>query len=1174
MAAEVLCAVCGTPNEGGRKFCGECGSSLAVDCPSCAAPNAAGVKFCGECGAALAADAPARPTPAVAAAAERRLVSVLFADLVGFTASSEGRDAEDTRELLTRYFEQARTTIERYGGTVEKFIGDAVMAVWGAPVAQEDDAERAVRAALDLVAGMPDLDPALRARAGVLTGEAAVTVGAEGQGMVAGDLVNTASRVQSEAEPGSVLVGDSTKRATEAAIAYAGAGEHELKGKSEPMTLWRALRVVAARKGEGRAAGLEAPFVGRERELRLAKELFHATADERRAHLLSIVAFAGMGKSRLAWEFEKYLDGLFETAWWHRGRCLAYGDGVAYWALAEMVRMRARIAEDESAEESLAKLSAVVSEIVADEEEHAFVEPRLQHLLGLTDRVAPDREDLFSAWRLFFERMAEENPVIMVFEDIHWADAALLEFVEYLLHWSRAHPIYVITLARPEVSERHPGWGAQIRNYTSLTLEPLRDDAIDDLLRGLVPGLPDDAMERIRTRADGTPLYAVETVRMLLDRGLLERGEAGYDVAGDLATLDVPETLHALIAARLDGLETDERHLLQNAAVLGKTFAPRGLAAIDGAAEDTLEPLLASLVRKEMLVLDSDPRSPERGQYGFVQALIQRVAYETLSRRDRKAKHLAAATYLSTDSGIDADEIAEVIAAHLLDAVRADPDAADAEEVKARARDWLVRAAERAAALAAPEDAQRAFESAVELAGDPLERARLLERAGALARAADRMDVAEAHLRAAFTLCDETGATHDRARVAAALGGTLYLRGSIDDGLQLMEDAFSVLAGDEPDADVAELAAQLGRLHFFSGNRAVASERIEFALDIAEDLGIPATLSSALNTKSLVLYHRPRESEALLRQALAIALDADLVSEALRAYNNILVALDSHDRVEEMAPVTEEALALARRRGDRFWETRLAANLVEDHRLTGEWDEAVTLGETIDFGEGTADVGLAVAVYSLLEIAVDRGDEERARSLLARLPMDVESSDQQQRSLALGRHQVEAELDGEYQRALAAVDSGIRLTLEVRNAGVIADLLAHACLYARASGDHARALAASAAVDSLPANAHTRAMDSQLYRLRANAAAAAGDDASAAEAYGIALANARNLGYRYWLSPVLYDYGRWLVISGREEEGRPLLDEAREHFEHMRATSWLDKLDSLAAKGSGEPVPA
>jgi class 3 adenylate cyclase/tetratricopeptide (TPR) repeat protein len=1161
----VTCPSCGTENREGRKFCSECGTALASACPSCGAANEPGEKFCGECGTTLASAASTTsgaPPEATTPTAERRLVSVLFADLVGFTAASEGRDAEDTRELLTRYFEQARMTIERYGGTVEKFIGDAVMAVWGAPVAQEDDAERAVRAALDLVAGVPDLDPALSARAGVLTGEAAVTLGAEGQGMVAGDLVNTASRLQSEAEPGSVLVGETTKRSTEAAIAYTSTGERELKGKSEPMTLWRALRVVAARKGEGRAAGLEAPFVGRERELRLAKELFHATADERRAHLLSIVGVAGMGKSRLAWEFEKYLDGLMETAWWHKGRCLAYGEGVAYWALAEMVRMRARIAEDEPADESLEKLSAVVSEIVLDSEERAFVEPRLQHLLGLTDRVAPDREDLFSAWRLFFERMTDENPVIMVFEDIHWADAALLEFVEYLLDWSRAHPIYVITLARPEVSERHPGWGAHLRNYTSLTLEPLRDEAIDDLLRGLVPGLPDDAVTRIRTRADGTPLYAVETVRMLLDRGLLKRGEGGYDIAGDLPTLDVPETLQALIAARLDGLEPDERHLLQNAAVLGKTFAPRGLSAVGGVAEEALETLLPSLVRKEMLVLDSDPRSPERGQYGFVQALIQRVAYETLSRRDRKAKHLAAADYLSTDSGIDADEIAEVIAAHLLDAVRADPEGGDTADVKARAREWLVRAAERAAALAAPEDAQRAFESAVDLADEPLDRARLLERAGGLARAANRSAVAEAHLRAAFALCDESGASHDRARVAAALGGILYLRGSIEEGLELMEDAFAVLAGEEPDADVAVLAAQLARLHYFAGDVASARERVELALDIAEALRLPAVLASALNTKSLVLSHRRHEAEALLREALRIALDSDLVAEALRAYNNLTVQLDAADRVEEIGPVLEEALALARRRGDRYWEVRLAANLVEDYRLKGEWDVAVDYAAPFEHVD-EADSTLAVGVFSLARIAIDRQETERAYLFVSQIRGDLDSSDIQNRGTALWRLQLTPELDGSPDEALAIAISAIPLIVDMRNSIITADLLADMARYAVMTGNHATALDAVAPLEQLPENAHTRAVDSQLFRLRANAAAAAGDNAAAAEAFGIALANARNLNYRYWLAPVLFDYGRWLVATGREDEGRPLLDEARELFEHMGATHWLDRIDAL-----------
>ncbi len=277
-----MCSSCGGANPPGKPFCGDCGAPLDLDQDSVAAVAS-----------------PAASTPV----AERRLVSVLFADLVGFTAASEGRDAEETRELLSRYFDLARTLIARYGGTVEKFIGDAVMAVWGTPVATESDAERAVRAALDLVASVPDLDPALRARAGVLTGEAAVTLGAEGEGMVAGDLVNTASRIQSAAEPGTVLVGEVTRRSSEQAIVYESAGEEELKGKAEPVALWRALRVVSGVGGMLKSAGLEAPFVGRERELKLIKELFHGCAAERRAHLISVSGIAGIGKSRLGWEF-------------------------------------------------------------------------------------------------------------------------------------------------------------------------------------------------------------------------------------------------------------------------------------------------------------------------------------------------------------------------------------------------------------------------------------------------------------------------------------------------------------------------------------------------------------------------------------------------------------------------------------------------------------------------------------------------------------------------------------------------------------------------------------------------------------------------------------------------------------------------------------------------------
>ena len=474
------------------------------------------------------------------------------------------------------------------------------------------------------------------------------------------------------------------------------------------------MRVVGSRGGEGRSSGLEAPFVGRDREFRLVKDLFHAAADDKRASLVAVVGVAGIGKSRVAWELEKYIDGLVDNVWWHRGRCLSYGDGVAYWALAEMVRMRARIAEDDGPDEAVAKLRAAIEEHVPEVEDREWIEPRLQHLLGLTDRVAPDREDLHSAWRLFFERMAETSPVILLFEDLHWADAALLDFIEYLLEWSRSQPIYVLTLSRPGLGDRHPTFGTRVRSSTALTLEPLEDKAMDALLQGLVPGLPDELRATIRDRADGIPLYAVETVRMMLDRGILEAEGDGYRVSGPVDSLQVPETLHALIAARLDGLEPAERRALEDAAVLGKTFAQRGLAALSGTEEGDLEPILASLVRKELLTLQTDPRSPDRGQYGFLQALVQRVAYETLARRERKARHLAAAAYLERDASIDPDELAEVIAAHYLDAYAADPDADDAETIKGQARERLLRAGERAAALAAPEDAGRAFDRAAE----------------------------------------------------------------------------------------------------------------------------------------------------------------------------------------------------------------------------------------------------------------------------------------------------------------------------------------------------------------------------------------------------------------------------------------------------------------------------
>jgi class 3 adenylate cyclase len=734
-----------------------------------------------------------QPPAADAPVAERRFVSVLFADLVGFTSLSEVRDSEEVRELLSRYFETCRRLIELYGGTVEKFIGDAVMAVWGAPVATEDDAERAVRAALELVATVQVLGEQvgaseLRARAGVLSGEAAVTLGAEGEGMVAGDLVNTASRLQALAPPGGVFVGEGTRRATEQAVVYEPAGDYEVKGKLGLVPVWRALRVVSGGRGTLKAEGLEAPFVGRDRELRMLKELFHASAEERKTFLVSVTGIGGIGKSRLGWEFFKYMDGLPQRTLYHRGRCLAYGEGVTYWALADMVRMRCRIAEEEEPASALAKLQATLSEYLLDDEERRFVEPRLAHLLGLEERQA-GQEELFGAWRLFFERLADADPVVMVFEDMHWADASLLDFVEYLLEWSRDHPLYVLTLARPELLERRPTWGAGSRTFSAIYLEPLSEQAMQELLAGLVPGLPQELRARILARAEGVPLYAVETVRMLLDRGLLVQEGSVYRPVGPIETLEVPETLQALIAARLDGLLSEERRLLQDGAVFGKTFTRQALAAISGLDEAQLEPLLAGLVRKEVLSIQADPRSPEHGQYGFLQDLVRRVAYETLSKRERKARHLAAAMQIE-QAFLSEQEVVEVLASHYLAAYETAPEDADAGEIKERAADLLARAGERAASLAASEEAEHYFEQAALLAEGELDRARLLERSGEMGLRAGRSEQAKTRFEQALALFADAGERHQAARLSARLGEVEWRRGQLDEALERMERAW------------------------------------------------------------------------------------------------------------------------------------------------------------------------------------------------------------------------------------------------------------------------------------------------------------------------------------------------------------------------------------------------
>ena len=1155
-----VCSNCGAENRTDAKFCGGCGAALAAICSSCNTPNEAGRKFCYECGSPLGAVPAAAPEePREAPAAERRLVSVLFADLVGFTTLSESRDAEEVRELLSRYFDTCRRLIALYGGTVEKFIGDAVMAVWGTPTTTEDDAERAVRAALDLVAAVSALGQEigaenLRARAGVLTGEAAVTLAAKGEGMVAGDLVNTASRVQSAAEPGTVFVGEATRRATEQTIVYEDAGSFELKGKEGLTPLWRAQRVVSGLRGSLKSHGLEAPFVGRDRELRQIKDLFHACAEEKKAHLVSITGIAGIGKSRLGWEFYKYFDGIAESIYWHRGRCLSYGEGVTYWALADMVRMRCRIAEEEDPSSALSKLRATLEEQILDADERSFLEPRLAHLLGLGEHQARDQQDLFAAWRLFFERLAEGYPTVLLFEDMQWADASLLDFVEYLLDWSRSSPIFVITLARPELLERRPTWGAGQRSFTSLYLEPLAQQAMEELLTGLVPGLPPDVRSRILARAEGIPLYAVETVRMLLDRGLLVEDGSAYRVTGPVEALEVPETLHALIAARLDGLSAEERRLLQDAAVLGKTFTRVALASLAGADVET-EPLLASLVRKEVLGVQADPRSPEHGQYGFLQDLVRHVAYETLSRRDRRARHLAAAAHLRAAFAEDEDEVVEVVASHYLAAYEAVPDADDAAEIRANAQAMLARAGEHAASLAAAAEARRYYEQAAELTDTPSERAALLASAGEMAvRAADQGAAGRLYEQA-IELYELQGDLHAAARVHHKLAFVEAGAGKREEAIARTERALAVLVEDEPDEDLALLASSLALAYWFGGDLEQAAAKAELALDIAEPHAYAEPLARALRAKAGIANSRghSQEAEALLTRSLEISLEHDLTNDASTCYFWLSDRCFQRDAYALALGLLDEALALTRKVGSRPHEWAVLAERTYPLLMLGRGDEVYAA--VAEFTQEQIDSGgtMLSLLQSAVEIHIQRGELDDARRVHQMFSRLEQSTDLQERSSYLGARAALRRAEGQLREALADAEATIEtgsnfgIASQSSKQGIVEALEA-----AFALGESAKIEELLASIDAVPPGTRPPYLEAQAHRFRARLAQDGGG-------YEAAAALFRELELPFYLAVTLLEQGESLVGQGQASEAEPLLAEATEIFERLAATPWLER---------------
>ncbi len=1185
----MVCPACETEVADGAKFCAECGTALAARCQACGTQHAPDQKFCAECGAALvaasAAGAPPAPTqPTIAqppsTVPELRLVSVLFIDLVGYTSLSESRDPEDVRELLGRYFDSARTIIDRYGGTIEKFIGDAVMAVWGAPVAREDDAERAARAALELVDAVAAFGeevgvPELRARAGVVTGQAA-SLANPGEGIVVGDRVNTASRAQSAADPGTVVVDDVTHEVTSAAIAYEDAGEHAMKGKSEPLHLWRAVRVVAGVGGAQREQGLEAPLVGRDADLRLLKELFHGALERRTARLVAVSGTAGVGKTRLRWEFDKYADGLAETVLWHSGRCLSYGDGVAYWALAEMVRQRLGIPEEAPAQEAHAKLASGLDRWVPDPADRDFITPRLGALLGVAE-PGLGRAELFAGWRMFLERLAGHLPVVLVFEDVQWADEGLLDFIEHLLDWSAASPIFMLTLARPDFAAPRETWPrpAGRRGATVLELEPLDDGAMARLLDSLVAGLPEQARAQIIEHAEGVPLYAVETIRALANRGVLAERDGRLALGGELGDLDVPPSLSSLLAARLDALEPVERGLVKAMSVLGGAFPRSAATALGGVPSEQLDPVLDALVRKQVLRIRADPLSPDRGQYAFVQGLLRTVAYEMLSRRERKPRHRAAAEHLRRVFPNDGEEVAEAIASHYLDAYRAARGDEDAPELRTETIAALRRAAQRAAGVGAPDSAERAYRTAIELAEESGERMELTQ-------AAAEMALQAGHLEAALELFEEVAAWHraggrerDAARLAGQIGRALSRLGRNEEAIERITPALRVLGAEELDAEVGALHAVLGHALLFAGHDERAEPTLETALRIAQDLDLPAVLSGALIDKGLICLQKSRveEARALLGAAVTIAERNDLAAELVLARGNS-GSLGMQWDLPEAADQYTETLALARRHGDRFQESVAAGNLAYLYVFAGRWQEVERLASELldDFGERP---GAEFLHYPLAILHTLRGELDGARASFGQMAAWERGDDDELRaihtSVAIRVHMAEGRAEDALDLGSAMLAQAIK-TLgrshdTVRNAWP--DTLEAAVELARL--DLAGELLAP--LSEQPPGHIPPYLRAHLARGRALVAAAEGEHGAAEAGLIAAVEGFGSLGYPYWLASAQTDLAAWLISQSRSSDAAPLLGEATATLKSLGAALALARAQALQVSQANAIVP-
>lgn len=861
-------------------------------------------------------------------------MTVLFADLVGSTSRAEGLDPEDVRAILSPFYARLRSELERFGGTVEKFIGDAVMAVFGAPVAHEDDPERAVRAALAIRDWVLE-ERELQVRIAVHTGEALVALGArptEGEGMVSGDVVNTAARLQSAAPVNGILVGEQTFRATERAIEHR---EHEpvqAKGKAEPIPVWEAVQ-ARSRFGVDLAAASGTPLVGREQEVELLVAALARAREEREPQLVTLVGVPGIGKSRLLGELFAAIENGSVLTTWRQGRSLSYGEGVSYWALGEMVKAQTGILETDAPEEAGTKLREAVARLLPDEAEARWVESHLRPLAGMTaeDFSGDRRGEAFAAWRRFFEALAEERPLALVFEDLHWADDGLLDFVDHLVDWLTDVPVLVVASARPELLARRPAWGGGKANATTVSLSPLSDEETARLVHALLEQavLPAEVQSALLERAGGNPLYAEEFVRMVAERGY--------------GRIELPESVQGIIAARLDGLDSEDKSLLQDAAVVGKVFWSGALATIGGRERFAVEERLHALERRELVRRERRSSVAGEGEYAFRHVLVRDVAYGAIPRAARAERHRAAAEWI--ESLGRPEDHADLLAHHYLSALELARAAGTESGIGVEAAvSALVSAGDRSFGLNSFPSAARFYDEALELGVDDLNRPRVLFRLGSalhLAGEERRIEILEQ----ARDLLVAAGDLEKAAEASLLLAEAWWFRGLRDPAVAHLTRAQELVAGRAASPAAARVFAQLSRHRMLAGENADAIAAADQAIALAEELDLEEPRLLALNARGTARMHvGDQGGRADLERGLELALAANS-PEAARLYNNLASSVYYGGDLRRGRELWLQGKEVAERLGNLTVGRYISGALHWVEFDAGRWDEVLRATE-------------------------------------------------------------------------------------------------------------------------------------------------------------------------------------------------------------------------------------